>query len=571
MRKIDRYQIFAEIQRGPITTVYKAYQEDLERVVLLKVLNEEWASDQDLVDRFRREGQASARVRHPNVVSVFDFGFADGVPYLVTEFVEGTTLAELISRIDALPVELAIYITREVAAGLSAVHEKGIVHRDIKPANIFLSEGGEVRLGDFGLAVEGAESGDAVAGTPAYLAPEAVAGGSVGPAADLFALGVTLYEMLTGDNPFADRTASRTLHHVVNMIPPPLRRLRPEIPVKLEELCDRLLAKEPAYRPDSPQTVADDLAALERRHGISVGEKELLQFLNDPDSYQPVEWPKLAEGASQPSTSGEVLDRSMRRPPEVVKAEGAASKRRPRVLWPMIAAAAAVVLLGGTAVMVRQGGPSPQKRETQQAGLDSASVLATAEDLAQPSRQTPTEEEPTSTAPTESERLSAQPEKASEEKIDTTPAAMKASEPGGWLRVTSDPRAIVFLDQDSIGVTPFENFIDVASGDRQLCLRSPGWPEVCKTVTVAPEETLNVHISLWQEVGYLVVEVAPWGEIWIDGAYVDTTPLQRPLVIAPGDHVLEVRHPTLGGRFERITAAAGDTLRRQYRLQPARP
>ncbi|WP_243664868.1 serine/threonine-protein kinase, partial [Rhodothermus marinus] len=169
--RIGDLQPFAELASGPTATVYKAYQASLDRFVLLKILRPELAEDEAFVQRFEEEARLAARVQHPNVVAVYAFGREGPHVYFATEFVEGVSLRELLAH-GPLPPALALYITAEVARGLKAAHEKGVLHRDLKPANILISLEGQVKLTDFGMASLLTQGGnDEVRGTPGYLRP----------------------------------------------------------------------------------------------------------------------------------------------------------------------------------------------------------------------------------------------------------------------------------------------------------------------------------------------------------------------------------------------------------------
>jgi len=347
-------------------------------------------------------------------------------------------------------------------------------------------------------------------------------------------------------------------------------------------VCRRLLAKDPAQRLHSAASVAQALADLERRHGIEVGAPALLRFLQDPSEYAPRSWarPAPAEAAS-PEVETSSLSAGEAKVAAAEQSQGhdaeppARSRRperRPRVAWSMTAAAALLAVVAVAALIVRRSGTPPDVNEgaAQRTQPDTAYVSASlpeaqAQEQKRPQVEGEQRSEPEQARPESSRRV------AVATKNDLTPQAPETAASVGWLLVVSDPRSIVFVDDDSVGATPVTAAVTLQAGEHQLCLQAPGWPRVCKTVTVAAGDTLAMHLSLWQEVGYLTVEVAPWAEVWMDGKYMDTTPLQGPLVVSPGEHVLEVRNPALGGRTERISVAAGDTLHRQYRLQPTPP
>jgi tRNA A-37 threonylcarbamoyl transferase component Bud32 len=287
MQNIDGYKIFAELKRGAGSTIYKAWDFQHNRVVLIKLLPAEAADEPQWREQFLKESKISGRLAHPNLRRIFESGLLEQEPFLILEFVEGPTLFELIKKNKKLPVDICLFIARELARGIAAMHHGKVLHRDIKPQNVFLSLTGDVKLGDLGLAQDSNEGTASVAGTPAYMAPEQVLGQELTPASDLFSFGAVLYEMLTGEPAFADRTLAATLHHVVNWDPVPIPLLRPEAPAELVAACQKLLAKNFAERFGEAHDVVDHLGRLQRRYGLSTTAKQLADFIEAPQAYRP--------------------------------------------------------------------------------------------------------------------------------------------------------------------------------------------------------------------------------------------------------------------------------------------
>ncbi len=247
-----RYRVEAEIGRGGMARVYRATDTVLGRTVAIKVLDTEQASDHSFVDRFRREARAAARLNHPGVVAVFDTGSDDGVHYIIMEYVHGRTLGQVVAEEGPLPPDRAAAIATSVAEALSFAHAEGLVHRDVKPANVMLTDSGRVKVMDFGIArVVSAHTLTQTAkvfGTAAYLSPEQAQGQRVDGRSDVYALGVVLYEMLTGRAPFAaDSPVALAFKHI-NEEPAPPSSVRRGIPAGLEAVVMRALAKDPDAR-----------------------------------------------------------------------------------------------------------------------------------------------------------------------------------------------------------------------------------------------------------------------------------------------------------------------------------
>jgi eukaryotic-like serine/threonine-protein kinase len=262
----DRYELEELVGSGGMSSVFRARDRQLGRRVAIKILHERYGDDPEYVERFRREARAVARLTHPHIVTVIDRGTDDGRQYIVFEHVEGENLKELVVRTGRLPVRRAVELVLAVADGLAFAHAHGLVHRDVKPQNVLLSREGEVKVTDFGIArsldVEhGVTQTGTVIGTGEYLAPEQASGEPVSPATDVYSLGVVLWELLTGDVPFAgDNFVAVALRHV-NELPPSLSDERPDVPPRLVAAVERALAKDPARRFPTMSAFAAELRA----------------------------------------------------------------------------------------------------------------------------------------------------------------------------------------------------------------------------------------------------------------------------------------------------------------------
>lgn len=263
---MENYRVGNLIGGGGMADVYYAMHVGLDRPVAMKVMKAWLAGDEEFVARFQREARICARMAHENIVQVYDMGTKNGRPYLVMELLQGETLRQRMKKIGAIPEDEAIGIVKQVLAGLAYAHEQaGIIHRDIKPGNVFLCQTGVVKVMDFGIARAAAETRltqtNAQLGTPEYMAPEQVEGKNVDARSDLYALGVMLYEMLTGDVPFKADTPLAVLHQQVTKQPPPLPdRFSPG----LRAVVNKTLVKDPAGRYASAHEM---LEALERLGG----------------------------------------------------------------------------------------------------------------------------------------------------------------------------------------------------------------------------------------------------------------------------------------------------------------
>jgi serine/threonine-protein kinase len=271
-----RYQVEAAIGEGGMATVYSARHRLVDRPCAVKIMNAALAKNEVIRERFRREAKAAQKLAHPNIIEIFDQGeLPDGSLFLVMELLEGETLADLVVR-GKVPVERSVTIAIQIARALARAHDLEVIHRDLKPENVFLAEtldGGDfVKLLDFGIARSMQDSrltgAGEVFGTPQYMAPERITSIDAGPSADLYALGVMLYEMLSGQLPFdAPDIATFFVKHLKE-IPPPLRTRDRSLPEELDRLVSDLLAKDPKDRPVDAHRVHADLLRIAGALGV---------------------------------------------------------------------------------------------------------------------------------------------------------------------------------------------------------------------------------------------------------------------------------------------------------------
>jgi hypothetical protein len=258
-----RFRLEERVGAGGMSTVYRAFDETLERWVAIKILQKDIAGDGDQIERFRREARAVARLNHPHVVTVIDAGEDQGCPYIVFEYMAGETLKDRIRRLGRLPVPEALAYAIEIARALQAAHMEMLVHRDVKPQNVMLDHDGRAKVTDFGIArsLEGESLTLAgrVLGTTDYVSPEQALGQEVTPQSDIYSLGIVLYEMLTGDVPFkADAPVAVAMKHVREPMPD-VQLMRPEVSATTAAIVDRATAKETRNRYRTIEQMLSDL------------------------------------------------------------------------------------------------------------------------------------------------------------------------------------------------------------------------------------------------------------------------------------------------------------------------
>lgn len=290
----DRYEMQQRIGRGGMADVYLARDILLDRLVAIKVLFPEYATDPLFVERFRREAQSAANLNHPNIVSVYDWGRSENTYFMAMEYVPGRTLAEALHDVGVISAMKAAEIGIEVAAALSFAHRNNVVHRDIKPGNILIGSSGQLKVADFGIARALGSASDssltqagAVMGTAAYFSPEQAQGAQPDPRSDLYSLGVVLYEMVAGRPPFVGDTPLAIAYKQVHEDPTPLHEYAPDVPRAFEAIVARLLTKDPDRRYPTAEAVRDELRRF--RDGVPV--QALAEILNSKNNVPASESP----------------------------------------------------------------------------------------------------------------------------------------------------------------------------------------------------------------------------------------------------------------------------------------
>src|ERR671919_52141 len=323
-----------------MANVYLAEDQELGRRVAIKILNDRHANDEQFVERFRREAKNSAGLSHPNIVSVFDRGEAEGTYYIAMEHLKGRNLKELLGARGPAPVHISVDIARQVLAALGHAHENGIVHRDIKPHNVMIDDNRRVKVTDFGIARAGAsqmtEAGSIV-GTAQYLSPEQARGAQVDQRSDLYSVGVVVYELLTGKVPFTGESPVEIAMKHLSDTPPPPSELNPDVPEELDMVVMRALAKDPARRYQSAEQMDADLERVARGLGVSPETEEAATQILAGVNAMPTQISRAPTIPVPPAYPAEPVYYDYEEEP----------RRRP--IWPWIVAALLVIgaLVGG--------------------------------------------------------------------------------------------------------------------------------------------------------------------------------------------------------------------------------
>lgn len=293
-----RYEILEKIGSGGMSVVYKAKCHTLNRLVAIKVLKEEFASDENFVSKFKMEAQAAARLSHPNIVNVYDVVDEENLHYIVMELIEGITLKNYIEKKELLDSKEAIGIAIQVAQGIAAAHEQHIIHRDIKPQNMIISKDGKVKVADFGIARAVSSqtvNSSAAVGSVHYISPEQARGGYCDERSDIYSFGITLYEMVTGRVPFeGDNTVAVALAHLEDPVVPP-GDYNPQVYSGLEDIILKCTKKKPDRRYGSMEEVIHDLRRVLMDPECDIYQNEEIEEGGDPYQTRPISKDELSQ------------------------------------------------------------------------------------------------------------------------------------------------------------------------------------------------------------------------------------------------------------------------------------
>ena len=507
--RLGRYEILGELGRGAMGVVYRARDPIIDRVVALKTINLALtgAALASFEARFFQEARSAGRLNHPNIVTIYDAGKADGVAYIAMEFLEGTSLREILDEHPPLSVPRILETTAQVARGLAYAHENGVVHRDIKPANIIVLKNRRPKITDFGIARLGEADGPASerAGSPKYMSPEQIRGDvTLDGRSDVFSLGTVLYEMLTGKPPFAGETVTDIMQAVLEHTPPVPSVVDAHVPPELDGVVMRMLAKRPDDRYPSARSLFRELRRVDENFSARAEQAAPAAVAGvEPDALVPVPVPASARGPVSAGDKTLVIGTGPQRP---------FAWRRAAVLGAIAAAIAVIAMI-------------PLKLQ-----YNDANATRTATPAAQPQPIVAVATEPPPAAEPVAPPLAEPPATA------PAPAEPKKATSPRHARKPAPPPAVA--------------------------VAAPPAPEPPTVVAVAapppaPPPPQNA---------VLMLTVSPWGEVWIDGKRRGLASPVATIEIPPGRHRVEIRNPTQSMFVANVTVQAGDTQHITHRF-----
>jgi serine/threonine protein kinase len=477
-RRLEGYRIVAELGRGGMSTVHKAVQESLERTVAIKEIHPNFSNSPELIARFEREARAIAQLSHPCIVQIYDYIHEGDAHFMVMEYIEGIDLKSVIERRGRLSPEETLAFVVRISAALAYAHSAGIIHRDIKPSNILLTREGQVKVVDFGIArmEEGEEltRTGAFVGTPAYMSPEQILGERLDGRADIFSLGVVMYEALAGEKPFIEDAQASVSARILKAHPPRLRRRAPAVSRQLERIVMRCLEKQRDRRFGSMSEL--NLAV---RAGLPRGERQRPRALISL-SARLQEAPAGRRRRSVLSHTTESLLRLSSHRAAGLAAAALLATGLGGALWYIDSAPQSRT----EAPSARRRGVEPARRAIE---LPAAPPSRAADPLPPAAAEEPAPVPPSRVAAAEPDH----PPASSSPRKQPAPSL----EPG-YLKLVVRPWAEVKVDGRVHDVTPFEAPIPLSPGDHTIELTHETLPPRRLKVTARPGETRRLDVDL---------------------------------------------------------------------------
>ena len=534
------YQILSTLATGGTAVLYKAIQTSLDRHVVVKRLHSHLISDPSFTRRFELEAKAAASLDHENIVRIIDFGSTHDNYYIVMEYIEGKSLKEIISEQGTLDQDLALFIAREVCLGLDHAHQRGIVHRDVKPANIMVTNDGQVKITDFGLAkLHQSQTQQTVAstllGTPLYMSPEQAIGENVDGRSDLFSLGTMCYEMMTGTQPFMGDNYAVVIQNIIHGSIPLPSKLKKQIDREIESLVMKTLCKDPSKRFRTAIEMARAIETILGQERLGAAKSRLRRIMNGT---------KVGEGESE----------TLPRP----------GRSRLRRLVPTIAAAAVIaataafiLLSPGSIDRIRTRvnsllSPDPMEPEGTPRFAGHSDMIGPADFIEVPLEQVRDTIFSTSTRNTEIDttlgvRMPPSPAAEAPEKTEErTPAEdpeppREAERSVGYLDIAVQPEADVYIDGERRSYGTHIGPVELIVGSHEILCKREGYREYGESITIKKGEMSKRRILLQRVTGSVHFDTVPGATIYVNGIYKGLTPLGRPLSIPSGTCRIELK------------------------------
>lgn len=559
-RSIGRYVVSGELGRGAMGMVFRAEDPLIERPVALKMLALELEGPQraSFKERFLREAKSAGRLSHPNIVTIYDVGEHEDVPYIAMEFLAGLTVRECLDSGVVLPVRKVLDVGILVVRGLDYAHKHGVIHRDIKPANIMLARNGVVKIMDFGIAWAsdtGKTATEGVIGSPRYMAPEQIAAEQADARTDVFALGVTLYEMLAGRNPFDSYTIPEVMHKILHVSPQPPSAFNPDVPSALDAIVLKAIAKSPVARFQNAKEMGR--ALLEVRRALRGGREAAAEEEGagargdvDADTVVPA---AVAARASQAGSTSQASQAPSAAPVagKPSRSRRAEPKRTGGRMFLALAAAGLVTLAvvagvyladDSTVLLKPQDGARAPLAETVDEVAGAPAAVAS----------------PSVAGPVEAEGPGMFADSPAGEQSEEAVAMLEAAEPGERADLDSvDAERLEEVPDES----PVATVVAVESAPAADAARPPAPTQAPPAAPPARSQPAA------RGPGTVSLAVTPWGEVFVDGRSRGVTPPLRALELPAGRYRIEIRNGDFAPYVETVTLESGGSHRISHRFR----
>ncbi|HAF06871.1 MAG: serine/threonine-protein kinase [bacterium] len=526
-----KYLLKETIATGGMATIYKGVQISLNREVVIKKLHPHLSQDANFVKRFKREAAILGKLKHENIVSIIDFYEKDEDKFIILEYIKGKSLKSVIKEKKNIPFEYTLFILREVLKGLSYIHSQQILHRDLKPDNIMLSDDGTVKITDFGLAfgkelINVTNPGTYI-GTPAYFPPEQLAGREITLASDIFSLGVTVIEMITGTNPFEGKDQFETINNILYFKKIDFDYDPDNIPSIFIDIVNSMLNRDPSKRPSS----ADELLEKIEKFKIGISKEQLREFIFSENtvevSSKPIIKVKLKKRSRYRDTAIFItllllfisiifyqfyyFSKNQKIETIYLKEEQAEKFE----LYVFTDPKEIQITINDSIVIL-----TPQKISLEKGVYRISSLNPDYEKI------------DTTVELNKNDSIFLKMEKKVE-KIDY-----------GFLSVNVIPWANLYIDEKFIDRTPLSKSIKLEVGKHIITLKHPNRKEYFKEIFIEKDKVLKMDVELEKAYGYLRIVVRPWGKVYIDDYYIGTTPIGDSIKLLIGPHKIKIENPS---------------------------
>ncbi len=624
-RTIKDYEITELIATGGMAAIYKATQRSSGQTVAIKILHGHLAQDKDFITRFEREARAAADLKHQNIIDILGYGHAEGVYYIAMQYVDGKSLKELINSTRFMPHDIALAIVYEICQGIEHAHQKGVVHRDIKPANILVDKDGNVKITDFGLAqaqdLTSITVTGAIVGTPAYMSPEQAAGKKIDIRSDIFSLGVVVYEMVTGTKPFHGDSYSSVIHAILTTPAPKPIEANPVLSAKIDAIIQKMLKKDMDKRYQNINQVSDAIYSHFRAQNIEVSHKQIGLFIHDPQliSDNMIQEAKeiyskrglyyLSRGKANVDDAIDAFTKVQYLDPsdEQAKNHLAALRRKKKVKPPakpravrmqkkssmfrfagIIGAVLVIVVFAAALYRNYRNHDMPSIEYGYLSIVSQPTDAAVYLDEKDVGSKTPVILDSVARGEhtIELRKVGYQPYRQNVDiktgdTLSINPRLIKGvtTVATGNLAISSKPAgAKVIIDGKNTGLVTPCTLEKLGTGRHRIRLVKSGYQTADITRTVQAHETMRVSVNLTRSQtrvtrnttrkSYFKINVDPWAKIYIDGKYIETTPIAKALQVTSGTHTVKLQNPSFQTWQKTINFKPGETVSLDVKLQP---